>query len=361
MTLTTECDLEEGPGWACQFSPSPDSSLVPKEGDGDAKSLESVQGGPSEVLPGVPLAQVSGSEKGVKTVDSEPDVGALEEEPGIAPLSIQDYSEPSHQVKSSVLCNLEPAFLQTQICSELVNDDPSAGVVSSNYTTVVDTLKVIGAEINQLGKKMQSPEHALKMFDILPQPNPENEYGAEGMSRLDEPPEKMRTPSFVPSILDKVMARVGNPYVGDGNEEDERLSDETDLKTVSGNKSEINQVSLTESNIVSLPNEAHGVNLSIASGLADESAKVEFRRDAQCHVDDGAQEVFDKRSQQVSAVISRGGRKNLEEKGGISNLSDAQSKRAAHAPSDFEPNRGLNWARAVTEGSKPKANAPRLN
>ncbi|KAL7002208.1 hypothetical protein U1Q18_003362 [Sarracenia purpurea var. burkii] len=285
-----------GPGWACQFSPSPDRSLFPKEGDGDAKSLESVQGGPSEVLPGVPLAQASGSVKGVKTVDSdEPDVGALEEEPGITPLSIQDYSEPSHQVKSSVLCNLEPAFLQTQICSDLVNDDPSAGVVSSNYTTVVDTLKVIGAEINQLGKKMQSLEHALKMFDILPQPNPENEYGAEGMSRLDEPPEKMRTPSFVPSVLDKGMARVGNPYVGDGNEEGERLSDETDLKTVSGNKSKINQVSLTESNIVSLPNEAHGVNLSIVSGLADESAKVEFRIDAQCHVDDGAQEVFDKR------------------------------------------------------------------
>ncbi|KAL7002256.1 hypothetical protein U1Q18_003410 [Sarracenia purpurea var. burkii] len=132
------------------------------------------------------------------------------------------------------------------------------------------------------------------MFDILPQPNPENEYGAEGnkgnggMSRLDEPSEKKRTPSFVPSILDKVMARVGNPYAGDGDVEDDRLSDETDLKTVSGNKSEINQVSLTESNIVSLPNEAHGVNLSIVSGLVDESAKVEFRIDAQCHVDDGA-------------------------------------------------------------------------
>ncbi|KAL7002223.1 hypothetical protein U1Q18_003377 [Sarracenia purpurea var. burkii] len=311
----------------------------------------------SEVLPGV----ASGPDKGAKAVDSgDPDEGALEEESGI-------FSEPSHQVKSSVLSKVEPASLQTQICSDLGNDDPSVGVVISNYLTEVDTLKVIGAEINQLGKKMQSSEHALKMFDILTQPNHENEYGAEGnkgivdVPRLDE--STSSESKSLPSVLDKVMARMGNvnPYAGDGEEEEDRLSDETELKTVSGNKSEINQVSLTESNIVSLPNETHGVNLSIVSGLVDDSAKVEFRIDAQSHDADGAQEVFDKRSQQVSAATSRGGRKNLDEKGGGSNMPYAQSKRAAHAPSVFEPNHGLNWARAVTEGSKPKANAPRLN
>ncbi|KAL6962947.1 hypothetical protein U1Q18_037910, partial [Sarracenia purpurea var. burkii] len=297
----------------------------------------------------------SGPEKGAKTVDSgDPDEGALEEESGI-------FSEPSHQAKSSVLSKVEPVSLQTQICSDLGNDDPSVGVVISNYLTEVDTLKVIGAEINQLGKKMQSSEHALKMFDILTQPNPENEYGAEGnkgtvdVPRLDE--STSSESKSLPSFLDKVMARGGNvnPYAGDGGE------DETELKTVSGNKTEFNQVSLTESNIVSLPNETHGVNLSIVSGLVDDSAKVEFRIDAQSHDADGAQEVFDKRSQQVSAATSRGGRKNLDEKGGGSNMPYAQSKRAAHAPSVFEPNHGLNWARAVTEGSKPKANAPRLN
>ncbi|KAL6991688.1 hypothetical protein U1Q18_009799, partial [Sarracenia purpurea var. burkii] len=103
-----------------------------------------------------------------------------------------------------------------------------------------------------------------------------------------------------------------------------------------------------------------GVKCEAAQSISD-SAKVEVRIDAQSHDADGAQEVFDKRSQQVSAATSRGGRKNLDEKGGGSNLPYAQSKRAAHAPSVLEPNRGLNWARAVTEGSKPKTNAPRLN
>ncbi|KAL6953341.1 hypothetical protein U1Q18_040888 [Sarracenia purpurea var. burkii] len=258
-------------------------------------------------------------------------------------------------------------FKNKEISSDLGNDDPSVGVVISNYLTEVNTLKVIGAEINQLGKKMQSSEHALKMFDILTQPNPENEYGAEGnkgivdVPRLDE--STSSESKSLPSVLDKVMARVGNvnPYAGDGEEEEDRLSDETELKTVSGNKSEFNQVSLTESNIVSLPNETHSVNFSIVSGLVDDSAKVEFRIDAESHDADGAQEVFDKRSQQVSAATSRGVRKNLDEKGGGSIMPYAQSKRAAHAPSLFEPNHGLNWARAVTEGSKPKANAPRLN
>ncbi|KAL6955409.1 hypothetical protein U1Q18_040731, partial [Sarracenia purpurea var. burkii] len=74
-------------------------------------------------------------EKGAKTVDSgDPDEGALEEESGI-------FSEPSHQAKSSVLSKVEPVSLQTQICSDLGNDDPSVGVVISNYLTEVDNLK----------------------------------------------------------------------------------------------------------------------------------------------------------------------------------------------------------------------------
>ncbi|KAL6972436.1 hypothetical protein U1Q18_045188, partial [Sarracenia purpurea var. burkii] len=133
----------------------------------------------------------------------------------------------------------------------------------------------------------------------------------------------------------------------DGDEEEDGLRD----KTVSGSDSgyeatgahsltNLNQVFLSVSNVVSLPNEAHGVNLLAESCLLEVLANEESRTGAQCRDASGAQKVLDKMPKQdphkyASAAVSRVGRKDQNVKGGGFNQPCAQSEGAAHAPADF--------------------------
>ncbi|KAL6971641.1 hypothetical protein U1Q18_031321 [Sarracenia purpurea var. burkii] len=144
----------------------------------------------------LPLAQSVelGSGKGGEVVESGPDVVASEEtesEYENTEASCEDQASIDDEANDAEEENPVAAVTgkrsasinaETSQISDLGKIDPSfvsAGSVSINNKTDLNTIKMVGAEMNQIGEKLQSPKHAFKVFDNMSQPFLEAKVASE--------------------------------------------------------------------------------------------------------------------------------------------------------------------------------------